>query len=167
MHTESKNFLEKKQVVNEIHNKLVKSEALYLAEYRGLTVAQMTKLRFQAQKVNVDLKVYKNRLFKLARQSKHTDLDQYLSGPNIFVFSNDNAIAGAKLLSKFAKRNPALILKAGIYENEVIDAKGVEAVAKLPTYEEALTILAGSLQGALRQVALSFKLLVDENKLTN
>lgn len=167
MHTQSKNFLEKKQVVNEIKNKISHSQAIYLAEYRGLTVAQVTKLRFQAAEMGVDLKVYKNRLFKIATTKDHPDLDNYLTGPNVFIFSNESPVAGAKLIYNFAKKNPALTLKAGIYENQVIDAAGVKAVAKLPTYEEALTILASSLLGALRQVALSFKLLVDENKLPN
>ncbi|PAF54606.1 50S ribosomal protein L10 [Mycoplasmopsis agassizii] len=165
MHAESKNRLEKKAIVNEIKNKFNTIEGFYIAEYRGLSVAQMTDLRFKAQDLGVDIKVYKNRLVKQVTSKSYTDLDEYLVGPNIFVFAQENAIAGAKLLKSFAKDNPDLVIKAGIYENKVIDAQGVLDVAGLPTYEEALTILANSLLSPLKQVALSFKLLADENKL--
>ncbi|OYD26933.1 LSU ribosomal protein L10P [Mycoplasma testudineum] len=165
MNTESKNRLEKKQIVNEIKNKMAAAQSVFLAEYRGLSVAQMSELRDKAIDMGVELKVFKNRLIKIAKSNKHSELDKYLTGPNIFVFSNENPVNGAKLLKEFAKDNKNLVIKAGIYEGAVVDQKGVLAVADLPSYEEALTMLASSLLGPLRQVSLSLKLIADENKL--
>ncbi|MDZ7293249.1 50S ribosomal protein L10 [Mycoplasmopsis pulmonis] len=168
MHIESKNRQIKKDIVVEITKKINDSQSLFLAEYRGLTVAKLLNLRKEAKKHNVEIKVYKNRLVKLATQKLgHSDLDKFLVGPNLFVFSNELGMDGAKVLAEFAKKNKKLVLKAGIFDGKVVDAAGVKAVAELPTYEEALTILASSLLGPLRQISLSFKLLVDENKLSN
>lgn len=159
--------LAKKDTVKEIQNKLESSQALVIAEYRGLSVAELTSLRQEAKKEGIDIKVYKNRLFKIAAKNHGiNNLDQHLVGPNIFAFGTTDALIAAKVLVKFSKENKLLVPKAGIFEGKVIDAKGVQEVASLPNYEEALTILARSLMSPLQQLSLSLKMFSEkeENK---
>ncbi|UUD35557.1 50S ribosomal protein L10 [Mycoplasmopsis caviae] len=159
--------LAKMDTVKEIQSKLESSQALVIAEYRGLSVAELTALRQLAKKEGIDIKVYKNRLFKIAAKNQGiNDLEQHLVGPNIFAFGTADALVATKVLVKFAKENKLLVPKAGIFEGKVIDAKGVAEVASLPNYEEALTILARSLMAPLQQLSLSLKLFSEkeENK---
>ncbi|MBZ4195416.1 50S ribosomal protein L10 [Mycoplasma sp. CH-Wi4] len=154
----SKNRLAKIETVREISEKIQSSKGLIIAEYRGLTVAELKNLRVEAKKAGIEIKVYKNRLFKLAAREVGYDLDEHLVGPNLFAFSNLEDNAAAKVLVNFAKTNKLLLPKAGIFENQVIDTKTVAEVASLPNYEEALTILARSLMSPLQQLSLSLKL---------
>ncbi|WP_036464314.1 50S ribosomal protein L10 [Mycoplasmopsis sturni] len=162
--SESNFKIAKRHVVSEITSKIQESKAIAFAEYRGLTVAELKELRKAAKEVNVEIKVYKNRLFKIAAQNTGFEkLADHLVGPNIFAFSNQDDMSAAKLLVKFAKKHKLMVIKAGTYEGEVIDASGVKNVATLPTYEEALGILARSLMAPLSQISLSLKL-VSEGK---
>lgn len=155
----SANKLAKKSLVKEIEEKIKSSQAIALAEYKGLSVAELKQLRIEAKKMDVEIKVFKNRLFKLAIKNANIDgLDDFLVGQNIFAFSKNDDLSAAKLLSKFAKDNKMLVIKAGTYEGKAIDAKGIEAIAALPTYSEALTILARSMMAPLQQLSLSLKL---------
>ncbi|WP_033161268.1 50S ribosomal protein L10 [[Mycoplasma] collis] len=157
---------EKENIVSEIKDNLSNSSSLIIAEYRGLKVSELEDLREELKSNDINIKVYKNRLFKIAANSLGYDkLEETLKGPNIFAFGNKDAIAPAKIISKFAKKHPNVILKGGIYENTVIDAMEAQKVASLPNYEEALTMLASSLLGGLRQLSVGLKMLVDENKL--
>ncbi|MCE6056632.1 50S ribosomal protein L10 [Mycoplasmopsis agalactiae] len=160
MHTvkETANRLAKVETVEEISQKIAAAKGFIVAEYRGLTVADLKNLRVSAKKLGIEIKVYKNRLFKLAAQKAGYDLYEHLVGPNLFAFSNLEDNAAAKVLVKFAKENKLLVPKAGVFENNVIDAKGVAEVASLPNYEEALSILARSLIAPLQQLSLSLKL---------
>ncbi|MFV8470432.1 50S ribosomal protein L10 [Mycoplasma sp. AA7A] len=162
--SESKLKAAKKEVVLEIVDKIKSSQAVAFAEYRGLTVSELEEFRKEAKKLGVDIKVYKNRLFKLAaNETGIGELADYLVGPNIFAFSNNDDMSAAKLLTKFAKLHKLMVVKAGTFEGKVIDAKGVSEVATLPTYEEALGILARSMMAPLQQISLSLKL-VSEGK---
>ncbi|EFF41506.1 50S ribosomal protein L10 [Mycoplasmopsis alligatoris] len=162
--SESNLKIAKRQVVNEIKEKISSSQAIAFAEYRGLTVEELSALRREAKKLNVEIKVYKNRLFKIAASNQgFGELSEHLIGPNIFAFSNGDDMSAAKLLVKFAKDTKIMVVKAGTYEGKVIDAKGVATVAALPTYEEALAILGRSLMSPLQQLSLSLKL-VSEGK---
>ncbi|MEA4162453.1 50S ribosomal protein L10 [Mycoplasma sp. 888] len=162
--SESKLKAAKKEVVLEIVDKIQNSKAVAFAEYRGLTVSELEEFRKEAKKLGVDIKVYKNRLFNLAaQQTGFADLAEYLVGPNIFAFSNNDDMSAAKLLTKYAKTHKLLVVKAGTFEGKVINAAGVKEVATLPTYEEALGILARSMMAPLQQISLSLKL-VSEGK---
>lgn len=157
--SESKFKLAKREVVQEITAKIKNSQAIAFAEYRGLTVSELELFRNEASKLGLEVKVYKNRLFKLAAQATgFADLDEYLVGPNIFVFSNQDGMSAAKLLASFAKKHKLMVIKAGTFEGKVINAQGVKDVATLPTYEEALTILARSMISPLQQLGLSLKM---------
>ncbi|QNM93924.1 50S ribosomal protein L10 [Mycoplasma sp. Pen4] len=162
--SESKFKAAKKEVVLEIVDKIKNSHAVAFAEYRGLTVAELQEFRKEAKKLGVEIKVYKNRLFKLAaNELGYADLADHLVGPNIFAFSNNDDMSAAKLLVKFAKAHKLMVIKAGTFEGKAIDAQGVKEVAALPTYEEALGILARSMMAPLQQISLSLKL-VSEGK---
>ncbi|WP_211246883.1 50S ribosomal protein L10 [Mycoplasmopsis primatum] len=155
---QSANRLVKVETVEEISKKIAAAKGFIVAEYRGLTVAELKSLRIEAKKAGIEIKVYKNRLFKLACQKVGYNLDEFLVGPNLFAFSNVDDNAAAKVLVKFAKDNKLLLPKAGVFENKVIDTKAVAEIATLPNYEEALTILARSLMSPLQQLSLSLKL---------
>ncbi|RIV16960.1 50S ribosomal protein L10 [Mycoplasmopsis gallopavonis] len=162
--SESKFRAIKREVVAEIAEKIQESHALAFAEYRGLTVAELQEFRKEAKALGVEVKVYKNRLFKIAAEKAgYADLANHLVGPNIFAFSQNDDMSAAKLLVNFAKKHKLMVVKAGTYEGKVIDAAGVKTVASLPTYEEALTILARSMMAPLQQMSLSLKL-VSEGK---
>ncbi|WGI36272.1 50S ribosomal protein L10 [Mesomycoplasma lagogenitalium] len=157
---------EKENIVAEVKNSLKQSSSLIIAEYRGLHVSEFEQLRKQLKEAGVKIKVYKNRLFKIAADELgYSELSSTLVGPNVFAFGGNDAIAPAKIISKFAKKHPEVILKGGIYENKIIDAAEANQVASLPSYEEALTMLASSLMGSLRQLSVGLKMLVDENKI--
>ncbi|WP_429995289.1 50S ribosomal protein L10, partial [Mycoplasmopsis bovis] len=94
--------LAKIETVEEISQKISTAKGFVVAEYRGLTVTDLKNLRVSAKKLGIEVKVYKNRLFKLAAKKAGYDLDKHLVGPNLFVFSNLEDNAAAKVLVKFA-----------------------------------------------------------------
>ncbi|WP_426460905.1 50S ribosomal protein L10 [Mycoplasma hafezii] len=162
--SESKFRAAKREVVAEILDRIQDSQALAFAEYRGLTVAELQEFRKEAKQHGVEIKVYKNRLVKIAaEQAGLADLADHLVGPNIFAFSQNDQMSAAKLLVSFAKKHKLMVIKAGTFEGKVVDAAGVKMVASLPTYEEALGILARSMMAPLQQMSLSLKL-VSEGK---
>ncbi|MGL5521788.1 MAG: 50S ribosomal protein L10 [Metamycoplasmataceae bacterium] len=158
---------EKRETVKEIKNKIESSKSMIIAQYDTITVKGLQQLRKQAKEKDVFIKVYKNRLVKKAIES--TDLESLsgsLVGQNLFAFANSESISAAKVLAEFAKKNSALQLKEGIFENKVISHEEVMVIATLPSYEEALTMLASSLLGGLKQLSIGLKMLVDENHIT-
>lgn len=157
---------QKALVVQEIQTQLQTAQALVVATYQGLSVKQMQALRKLAQARDVKIKIYKNRLVKKALEATEwAALNVHLTGANLYAFSLSDAISAAKVLFEFGKTHKQVTLVAGIVENQVVDHQGIHDVATLPTYEEALTILARALQGGLQQVAIGLKMLVDDNHL--
>lgn len=149
--------------VSEIKGKITKSQALVVVEYSGLTVKQLQNLRKELKAQDVELAVYKNRLFKLAAQESGLgELETNLVGQNAFAFGYSDDIAPAKILAKFAKDNEALKLKAGTFEGKVISASEVAKVATLPSYEEALTMLATQLISPVKFIGVGLHKLVEE-----
>lgn len=156
------NIEAKKQVVDEIKERLEKIQGAVLTDYRGLNVAEVTELRTKLREAGIEFKVLKNTLTRIAaHQVGLQNLDTYLEGPTAIAFGVDDPVAPAKILSDFAKAHKALEIKAGILENKVIDAEGVKALADLPSREVLLAKVlgamqspmygfAGSLQGVLR-----------------
>ena len=119
----------KKEVVNEIKDRLNKSKSVVLFDYRGLTDADVKDLRIKLKESGSDYKVYKNTLLKLAFNDLNVSMDDYLEGPTAIVFSSDD-IAAVKILSDVAKKNEALELKAGIIEGNVQDKAKLEELGK-------------------------------------
>lgn len=156
---------EKVQAVSEIATKLRESKTTVVADYRGLTVAQVTELRKQLREAGIEFKVLKNSLTRLATaQENLTELDQYLLGPNAIAFSNDDVIAPAKVLVEFAKKNDKLEVKGGVIEGKVVGAEDIKALASLPSREGLLSMLLSVLQAPMRNVALAVKAVAEQKE---
>jgi large subunit ribosomal protein L10 len=140
----------KEQLVAEIKERITNARSVILADYRGLTVKELTALRARLRAQDVELKVLKNTLVKIAAAQAGVDgLDEYLTGTNMWAFSMTDAVAGAKVLKEFAKTHPKLVLRGGILEKKAFDAAMAETLADLPSREVLLGQVAGLLQSPL------------------
>lgn len=159
----NKQVLEAKQsVVNEIVEKAKGSSTLLVAEYRGLTVAQLQELRRALAKEEAELCVYKNSLVERAvKELGYEGLDEVLSGPNAIIFSKEVS-NGAKVATKYAKRfGGTLKIKGGVVEGKFADEAKVKEVAKLPGKEGLLAMFLSCLQAPVRQFACTVKAVAD------
>ncbi len=153
----------KETQVKEISEKISNSVGLVVAEYHGLTVTELQELRNLSAERDVELKVYKNRIFKIAAKENGIEaINTELVGPNIFAFGKSDDISPAKVLAEFAKTHKDLKLKAGTYEGKVIGYEEVLEVATLPSLEEALTMLATSMMAPLKYVSVGMNTLVSD-----
>ena len=143
----------KKAVVAEVSAQLAKAKAVVVAEYRGLEVGRMTELRAKARKSGVYLRVLKNTLARRAVEgTPFAGLSQHMKGPLVYGISPD-AVATAKVLNEFAKANEKLVIRAGAMENAVISPKEDMALASLPSREELLARLLGTMQAPIAKFA--------------
>ena len=143
----------KKNVVTEISDKFKNSGSTVVAEYRGLSVAEVTELRRKLREENVEMKVYKNTLASLAAEAADLgDLKDVLTGPNALVFGQDET-AASRVLAQFAKKHKALILKGGIVEGKVVDENTIKELSALPNREGMLSMLLSVLQAPVSQFA--------------
>jgi large subunit ribosomal protein L10 len=137
---------EKLAIVEEIVANLNKSTTAVLADYRGLTAAEMTELRKGLREAGINFKIFKNTLSIIAaKQAGMDDLEGMLVGPTAIAFGFDDPIAVAKLINDFAKTHEALEIKGGIIEHQVIDQEKVVALAKLPGREQLIAQFLGLL----------------------
>lgn len=144
----------KKPIVDEISEAIKDAQSVVLVDHRGLTVAEDTQLRKQLREAGIVYKVYKNTMMTFA--FKGTDCEQlqeYLNGPSAIAISKTDATAPARELCKFAKTAPKLEVKGGIVEGAAYDAKGIADIAKIPSREELLSKLLGSLQSPVTNFA--------------
>jgi len=143
--TLSLNLTEKKEVVAEVAAQVANAQSIVLAEYRGIGVANMTKLRADARDAGVYLRVLKNTLVRRAVEgTPFAALADDMVGPLVYGISTD-AVAAAKVMNNFAKGNDLFKLVAGAMPNERLDAAGVQALAATLSREELLSKLAGTL----------------------
>ena len=149
----SLNRNEKAAVVADVAAQVAKSQTLALAEYRGLTVEHLNKLRVEARAKGVYLHVLKNTLARRAvAGTPFESASESMVGPLIYGFSED-AVAAAKVIADFAKTNDKLVLKAGSYAGKALDANGVKALAAIPTREVLLSQIAMLLQSPIASFA--------------
>jgi len=149
--TLSLNLEEKKAVVAEVSEQVSKAQSIIIAEYRGLEVGNMTQLRAQARKSGVYLRVLKNTLVRRAVDgTPFSGLASQMVGPLVFGISTD-PVAAAKVLNDFAKANDKFVIKGGALPNQVMDANGIKALATLPSREELLAKLLGTMQAPVAQ----------------
>jgi len=142
---------QKKAVVAEISAQVAKAQAIVVAEYRGLRVGNMSNLRREARRSGVYLRVLKNTLVRRAVSGTPFEkLSAQLTGPLIYGISPD-PVATAKVLNEFAKTNDKLVIRAGAMPNAVITAKEVKALATMPSREELLAKLLGTMQAPIAQ----------------
>ena len=159
----NKEVLEAKQsVVKEIIEKAQGSQTIVVAEYRGLSVAQLQELRRALRKEEAELCVYKNSLVERAGEELgYKDWNEILSGPNAIIFSKEIS-NGAKVVAKYAKRfGDTLKIKGGVVEGKFVDAAGIKEVAKLPGREGLLSMFLSCLQAPVRQFACTVKAVAD------
>ncbi|WP_374627622.1 50S ribosomal protein L10 [Pandoraea sp.] len=140
------NLDDKKAVVAEVSAQVASASTIVVAEYRGITVGDLTKLRANARQQGVYLRVLKNTLARRAvENTAFADLAEQMTGPLIYGISTD-PVAAAKVLNDFSKGNDKLILKAGSYDGKVMDKAGVQALASIPSRDELLAKLLGVMQ---------------------
>ena len=145
---------QKAQQVEEISEKVKKAKTIVLVDYRGLTVEQDTILRKQLREAGISYKVYKNTLIKRAAEgTAFAALDADLEGPTALAVSKTDATAPARVLAKFAKTANQLELKAGVVEGTYYDQKGIQVIATIPSREELLGKLLGSIQSPISNLA--------------
>jgi large subunit ribosomal protein L10 len=159
----NKSILQAKQdLVLEIKKKLQESSSSVVVEYRGLSVRQITTLRRELLKEDIEFIIYKNSMVeRAASDADFKELLSSLSGPNAFAFGKD-AVAPSRILAKFAKKNDKLVLKAGVVEGKVVDAEALKALAKLPNREGMISMFMGMLQSPVRQFAYALQQIADQ-----
>ena len=144
----------KQPIVDKIAEEIKDAQSVVLVDYRGLTVAQDTELRKQLREAGVIYKVYKNTMMKRAFEgTDFAQLDEYLEGPNAIAISKEDATAPARILAKYAKTVPTLELVAGVVEDTYYDKAGIEALSQVPSREELLGKLLGSIQSPIANFA--------------
>ena len=143
------NLEQKQAVVSEIVAQLGKAQSVIVAEYRGLDVGAVTELRTKARKSGLYLRVLKNSLARRAvKGTPFEKLSEQMTGPLIYGISQD-PVAGAKVLSAFAKDNEKLVIRGGAMPNVLMSLKDVKALAALPSREELLAKLVGTMQAPI------------------
>ena len=145
----SLNLEQKKAVVAEVNKQIAGAQAVVLAENRGIGVSEMTALRVQARKSGVYLRVLKNTLVRRAVDgTAFSDLANEMVGPIVYGISTD-PVAVAKVLNDFAKSNDKFVIKSGAMPNKVMSASNIAALASLPSREELLARLLGTMQAPI------------------
>lgn len=141
----SEKILAKKQaIIDEIKDRVQNNATIVLFDYRGITDNEAKELRRALRSNASDYKVYKNTLMARALSDLNINLDDNLIGPSALAFGTDQ-IAPIKVLSDFAKKNPALVLKVGIVDGEISDKAKLDALSTIPSREGLLTMLAGGM----------------------
>ena len=154
----------KKAIVNEIAELVEKSASVVIAEYRGLTVAEIASFKRELLKSNAKMSVYKNSLVERAAEKLgHNELAQYLTGPNAII-TCEYAINAAKVSAKFAKKHDCFKIKGALVEGKVISKDEVITLSKLPNREGMYSMLLSVLQAPVRGFACAVKAVADKNQ---
>ena len=140
----------KQPIVQEISENVKDAQSVVVVDYRGLTVDQDTKLRKELREAGVTYNTMMNFAFK---GTDFESLAPVLEGPSAIAISKDDATAPARIVAKFAENAPALEIKAGVVEGTFYDAEGMKAIAKIPSRNELLSRLLGSLQSPMANFA--------------
>ncbi len=150
----SLNRSEKQAVIDEVTALAAQAQTLVMVEYRGITVADMTRLRSQAREKGVNLSVLKNTLARRAvTGSAFEVVSGQMTGPLIYGFSAD-AVAAAKVVSDFAKTNDKLVIRGGAFAGKALDVNGVKQLANIPSKEVLLAQLCGLLMSPMSRTAV-------------
>ncbi|MCL2402681.1 MAG: 50S ribosomal protein L10 [Coriobacteriia bacterium] len=138
-------------VVAEIKERFNACPNVLLVDYRGLDVQSVSKLRSELREAGGEMVVYKNTLTQIAmRELALPSMEDLLMGPSAFIFSGDDPVPCAKVLANFSKENEALELKGGLVQSQIIDESGLKALATLPSREELLAKLLGTISNPAR-----------------
>ena len=157
----------KQPIVAAIAEDVKDAQSVVLVDYRGLTVEQDTELRKQLREAGIIYKVCKNTMMKRAFEGTEFEgLAEYLEGPSAMAVSKDDATAPARILCKFAKEAEKLEVKAGVVEGKVYDEAGVKALSTIPSREELLSKLLGSIQSPIANFARVIKQIAENGGAT-
>ena len=155
----------KQPIIDEIRALLDGAVSATVVDYRGLTVSEDTQLRKTLREAGVQYKVFKNTLIKRAAEgTDFSQLDGFLEGPTAIAVSRDDATAAARILAKFAKTAPNLELKGAVVEGKLYDEKEVQALAEIPSREELLGRLLGSIQSPVTNFARVLKQIAEKGE---
>ena len=158
----SLNLQEKQAVVAEVSAQVATAQTIVLAEYRGIAVTDITKLRANARNSGVYLHVLKNTLARRAVQGTQFEpLAEQMVGPLVYGISTD-AVAAAKVVHEFAKGNDKLVIKAGAYNGKMLDTAGVAALASVPSKEVLLAQLLGVMKSPITSLAIVLKAVAEK-----
>ena len=157
---------QKQEVIDEIKDRVSNAKSIILFDYRGITDSEAKELRVKLRENNSDYKVYKNTLMARAFNDLGIDLSEGLTGPSAFAYSSDQ-VAPVKVISDFAKDHPALILKVGIVDGDKADQAKLAEYAALPSRDQLLTMLAGSMIGIVRDLSICLDLYSQQKEENN
>ena len=144
------------ETLAKIKDELDAVNAIWVVDYRGLTVKESQQLRREIRAAGAHLKVYKNTLMEIALADKGLPtMDDILQGPSAFVFVENDPAAAAKVVKEFAKQNENLTIKGGVMDGQQYNAAEVEAIASLPSREELIAQIAGAISGVARGLAVT------------
>ena len=146
----------KKDTVKEIESKL-DSKTVLIVNYQGLSVPEVDELRRKLREAGAEFKVYKNTLVNIALNNKKIELNDFMEGPNAYLFSND-IIEPIKVISGFAKEHPALEIRAGLIDKNIVDTNVINTYATIPSMEGLLTMLAGGMMEHVRNLSIGLNL---------
>lgn len=149
--------------VAELREQVERSAGIYLAEYKGLNVKDVSALRQQVRKVGAEMLVAKNRLLKLAVQGTAAEgLIEYLQGPNAVFFCADDPVTPAKTISEFARTHDVMTWKGGYVDGAVVDAAGMVKVSSLPSKQELLASVVGGISAPVSGLVFTLSGLVSD-----
>ena len=153
----------KQEIIDEIKERVQNNASIILFDYRGITDNEAKELRRALRSNDADYKVYKNTLMARALSDLNINLDDSLMGPSALAYGTDQ-IAPIKVLSDFAKKNPALVLKVGIVDGEISDKEKLNALSTIPSREGLLTMLAGGMIGIAKDLSICLDLYAQQKE---
>lgn len=151
-----------KAQLEEIKSKLDDAGAIWVVDYRGLSVKQAQQLRRNIRAAEGQMFVYKNTLMHIALEEKNMpSMDEILSGPSAFIFTGQDPVASAKAIKEFAKDNDALQIKGGIMDGQFQNAEAVQAIADLPSREELIAKLLGTINNPMAKTVRTLNAILE------
>ena len=159
----AKILAQKQEVIDEIKDRIQNSTGVVFFDYRGLTDTEAKELRRSLRAAGADYKVYKNTLMARALNDLNINIDDSLNGPSALAYSADQ-IAPIKVLTDFAKKHPAVLLKVGIVDSEVTDQNKLASLATIPSRDGLLTMLAGGMIGIVKDLSICLDLYSKEKE---
>ncbi len=155
----------KRDLVEQIKEKIQNSHSFVILDYKGLTVAQDTEFRAEFRKNDVDYKVLKNTLVRKAlNELGYTEFDEALNGPSAFAFGNSDAVAPAKVAAEGCKKYKTMQIKCGMFDKTFADANTVDAMSKVPNRETLLAMLVSVLSAPMRGMAVALNAIAEQKQ---
>ena len=151
-----KNINLKKEEVSKLAEQMKDAKLILLTDYRGINVADVTELRSELRKSDSEYKVIKNNIIRRALAENGIEgLDDLLEGPTAVVMNNEDYLEPTKAIYNFSKKNDFYKIKGGVIEGKVMTAEEIITLAKLPSREELLSMLAGGLLASISKIAIA------------